>query len=74
MSPSTLWSQFSIIKTTILLNHNADIKNYGKVTAFLKSKSIAYKPKNAKTPISNEVEKVLNEAPDEIYLALEGNL
>ncbi|XP_057321217.1 uncharacterized protein LOC130671799 [Microplitis mediator] len=74
LSPSTLWSQFSMIKTTILLNHNVDIKNYGKVTAFLKNKSIGYKPKKAKTLTSNEVEKFLNEAPDEIYLALKAIL
>lgn len=69
LSPATLWAQYSMLKTTILLNDGVNIKTYAKLTSFLKRKSVGYKSKKAKTLTSSEVEKFLNEAPDEIYLA-----
>lgn len=46
-APSTLWSTYSMLKTTINNNHNVNIKNYGKLITFLKKKSVGHVPKKS---------------------------
>lgn len=66
---SSLWAHYSMLKSTISTNHNIDIKTYLKLTAFLKKQSIGFKSKKSKVLTPNDVEKYLNEAPNEIHLA-----
>ncbi|XP_071569295.1 uncharacterized protein [Temnothorax nylanderi] len=67
--PSTLWSQYSMLKSTLIAKQNVNIHSYSKLTAFLKRKSNGFKSKKSKVFTSNEIQKFLNEAPDDQYLA-----
>ncbi|XP_043465336.1 uncharacterized protein LOC122500461 [Leptopilina heterotoma] len=68
--PSTLWSQYSMLKSTLSVKNNININSYQKLIAFLKRKSNGFKSKKSNTLTAQEVEKFLNEAPDETYLSL----
>lgn len=70
LAPSSLWTKYSMLRSTIHLYKKIDISKYGKLTSFLKSKSQGYKPKKSKTLERPEIEKFLNEAPDDEYLLM----
>lgn len=61
---STLWSIYSMLKTTIKIKKNVHIEKYSKLLAFLKRGSTGYKPKKSKTFSASNVQEFLNEAPD----------
>lgn len=65
---STLWSIHSMLKATLSVKHDVDIKTYTKVNAFLKKQSTGYVAKKSKTFDLQEIENFLVNAPDEIYL------
>lgn len=67
--PSTLWSTYSMLKSTINQKHNVNMKNFNNLTAYLKRQSENFKSKKSKVFTSQDVERFLGEAPDEIYLA-----
>lgn len=67
--PSTLWSMYSMLKTTIKAKDNIDISRYAKLTAFLKRKSDGFKSKKSKILSASDVRRFINEAPDSKYLA-----
>lgn len=69
LKSSTLWSVYSMLKTTLNSNHNVHIEKYTKLIAFLKQKNVGYIPKKSKILTHNQVHKFLNEAPDYQYLA-----
>lgn len=62
-----------MLKTTLKINENLDIAKYLKLTAFLKRKSDGFQAKKSKILSSENVEKFLSEAPEEIYLATKVN-
>lgn len=68
--PSTLWSLYSMLKSTILTRHDTNIANYMKLTAFLKRKSEGFKSKKSKVFTTKEVYSFLENAPDDRYLLL----
>lgn len=68
MSSSSLWSIYSMLRSTLLFNDNIDISEYKKLVALLKRKSVGYKPKKSKTFDLHQVTTFLNDAPDEIFL------
>lgn len=65
---STLWSTYSKLKSTLMVNNNIDISKYSKLIAYLKNKSTGYKPKKSKTFSREEMYKFLMQAPDDNYL------
>lgn len=65
---STLWSQYSMLKTMLNINKGVDISNYSKLRAFLKRKSDGYRARKSKVFTTNEIDKFIKEAPDSIYL------
>uniref|UniRef100_A0A1B6D397 Tyr recombinase domain-containing protein n=1 Tax=Clastoptera arizonana TaxID=38151 RepID=A0A1B6D397_9HEMI len=67
-SPNTLWSIYSMLKSTIHLQLDIDISKYDKLLAFLKHQNVGYKSKKSKTLTHNEVIKFIQEAPDDIFL------
>lgn len=69
MKPSTLWGIYSMLKLTLQMNHDVHLKNYKTLIAFLKRQSTGLRSKKSKVLSSNDVEKFLNEAPDDMYLA-----
>lgn len=68
VAPSTLWTQYSMLRSTMDFNNNIDLTQYVKLKAFLKSKSLGYKPRKSKVLSPLEIKRFLNEAPDDTYL------
>ncbi|KAF7997160.1 hypothetical protein HCN44_005437 [Aphidius gifuensis] len=68
IKPSSLYARYSMLKTMIKIKNNIDIDNYKKLKPFLKNQSCGFKSQKAATFTSNDVEKFLNEAPDNKYL------
>lgn len=69
-SPSSLWCEYSMLKTTLFINDNIDISLYPGLKAFLKKKNAGYRPKKSKIFTREEIYTFLTQAPDEIYLML----
>lgn len=65
---STLWSTYSMLRTTLNINNNVNIGNYAKLRAFLKRKSHGYRPRKSKIFTSEEINRFITEAPDNQYL------
>ncbi|KAK5647863.1 hypothetical protein RI129_002755 [Pyrocoelia pectoralis] len=67
-SPS-LWCKYSMLRTTIAIRENIDIK-YPRLIAFLKRQSSGYKPKKSDTFSRDDMNNFLKDAPDEKYLLM----
>lgn len=67
---STLWSTYSMLKSTININENIDITRYSKLVPFLKKKSVGYRSKKSKVLTRDDVQRFLVEADDENYLLI----
>ncbi|XP_063370766.1 uncharacterized protein LOC134659090 [Cydia amplana] len=67
-APSSLWAEYSMIKSTLKLYEKTDISRYGKLLRFLKQKSEGYKVKKSKTFTPSEIEMFIRKAPDEVFL------
>lgn len=65
---SSVWTKYSMLKSTLKVHKGIDISKYGKLTSYLKAESRNYKPRKAKILERNQIEKFLKEAPDEEYL------
>lgn len=68
MKASSLWSIYSMLRTTISVKHNVDISKYSKLRAFLKRTSDGYKPKKSKILTPQQIREFLSSAPDEKHL------
>lgn len=68
-APSTLWSIYSMLKKTLRHNENVDISQYKNLIDLLKIKAKGFEPKKAKVFTSAEIERFINEAPNEQHLA-----
>ncbi|XP_045460633.1 uncharacterized protein LOC123688170 [Harmonia axyridis] len=66
--PSTVWSNYSMIKSLLRSNNNVDISKYFKLITFLKQNGKGYTPKKAAIFTSTQISDFLNNAPDEVYL------
>ncbi|XP_051158529.1 uncharacterized protein LOC127279911 [Leptopilina boulardi] len=66
---STLWSIYSMLKSSLKSKNDINIENYSKLTVFLKNQSKGYRLKKSKILSNDEIEKFINEAPDQEYLA-----
>lgn len=67
---SSLWSTYSILKSTLCIYHNVKLEYYSKLRAFLKRKSEGYQAKKSQTFTPQQIDKFINEAPDDKYLAI----
>lgn len=68
LKPSTMWGQYSMLKATLVVKNNIDIKKYPKLIPFLKRKADGFLPKKSKTLTKEQFNKFICEAPDEKYL------
>lgn len=69
-SPSSLWCEYSMLKSTLFIEENIDISKYPKLRAFLKRRNDGYKPKKSNVFDREDVNSFLFEAPDDIYLMM----
>lgn len=65
---STLWSMYSMLRTTLSINNYIDISKYCKLHSFLKRKSDGFKSQKSKIFSSDEINTFLKNAPDSKYL------
>lgn len=70
LKSSSLWSNYSMLKSTLLINKNVDISKYPKVVSFLKRQSVGYKAKKSKVLTKEEVDKFMEEADNNNYLLI----
>lgn len=70
LKPSTLWSEYSMLKATLIINKHVDIRKFTKLIPFLKKKSVGFRPKKSKIFTRQEFDKFLVEAPDNKYLMM----
>ena len=65
MKPSSLWAIYSMLKSTININHNnINIATYPKLIGLLKRKSDGYQPKKSNILTSKQIKTFLEEAPN----------
>lgn len=69
LKSSTLWSKYSMLRATLAVKRNVEIK-YPKLIAFLKRQSAGYRAKKSQTLTRDDINKFLLEAPDETYLMM----
>ena len=65
---STLWSHYSMLKSTLRLKQNVDIGNYPKVRAYLKRQNEGYTPKKSRVLEKEQILQFIKEAPDQKFL------
>lgn len=63
--PSTMVSYYSMLKTTLRSKDNIDISTWTELNVFIKKQYEDYKPVKSTFFTKEEIEKFLNEAPDE---------
>ena len=68
MKSSTLWSIYSMLRSTISVKNDINISEYKKLLAFLKRQAVGHTPIKSKTFNFAEVKTFLTEAPDKTYL------
>ena len=69
LKPKTMWCQYSMLKHTLKLKENIDIKDFHHLTSKLRNDVKGYGYNKANVFEASKVEKFLKDAPDEIYLA-----
>lgn len=67
-APSSLWSKYSMVKKTLIVNKNINIANYYKLMEYLKQTSKGYKAKKSKILSREDVLKFIYKAPNETFL------
>lgn len=65
---SSLWTFYSMLKATILIERGINISKFGKLILFLKRKAENEKPKKSKVLKKEEVYTFIEKAPDETFL------
>ena len=67
--PTTVWSQYSMLKSILKIKENIDISKFYTLNATIKQYSVGYESKKSLVFTENDLKKFLYEAPDETYLA-----
>lgn len=68
VKPSTLWSTFSMLKSTLNVKENIDVRKFPKLVPYLKNKSVGYRGKKSKILTREDITKFINGADDETHL------
>ncbi|XP_031328141.1 uncharacterized protein LOC116159324 isoform X2 [Photinus pyralis] len=67
-TPTSLWTKYSLLKSTFIVKKKTDISNYNQLIYFLKVKSKGYKPKKSQVLTGDQVFEFIKRAPNDIYL------
>lgn len=68
LAPSSMWTKYSMLRSTLKVFRNVDISKYGKLNSYLKVESKFYRPKKAKMLERHHIDSFLEDAPDAEYL------
>ncbi|KAK4883169.1 hypothetical protein RN001_006488 [Aquatica leii] len=74
LKPSSLWTQYSMLQSTLCVHHDVVITKYLKSRALLKRYSDGYKSKKSKTLTSEKLNRFIREASDDKYFFTKGKL
>lgn len=66
--PSSLWTQYSMVKSTLNIHENVNVDKYRKLTAFLKTQSQGFTPKKACKFTLQNIDEFLRTASQYKYL------
>ncbi|KAB0801731.1 hypothetical protein PPYR_03917 [Photinus pyralis] len=66
---STLWKNYSMLRSMLNVRENIDISKFMKLQALLRRTSVGYEAKKSKILEYPEIERFINEAPNTEYLA-----
>ena len=66
---SNLWAFYSMLRVTISMRQNVDISKFNNLIAFLKKRSVGYKPKKSRI-LREDVSTFLQEATDKDFLLI----
>lgn len=70
---STLWSMYSMLKSTLNIKENIDLRKFPKLVPYLKKKSVGYRAKKSKILTREQINRFITEANDENYLMMKVN-
>lgn len=70
IKPSSLWSEYSMVKALLIAEKDIDLKQFSKLTAYMKRQSVGYHSKKSKVFSKDEIYKFVNEAPNDRYLMM----
>lgn len=65
LKASTLWARYSMLRATLKIRENVDISKFSKLIAYLKKQNVGYKPKKSSIFSKENIDKFLQEAPEE---------
>lgn len=68
VKPSTLWSTYSMLKTTLRVKENLEIGQFNKLISFLKQQNIGHKSKKSKIFSYDDINIFLLKARDDLHL------
>lgn len=68
--PSTLWTEYSMLNYSLMVDKNINIKEFRELAQLLKELSFGYESKKSKVFSMAQILKFLNEAPDDRYLMM----
>src|SRR5699024_11669271 len=66
---SSLWTQYSMLKSTINIRKNINLESYAGLRAFLKRCSEGYQAKKSEVFSGEQIQQFINKAPNDKYLA-----
>jgi len=67
---STLWSHYSMLKSTLLIRENIHIEKFTHLTTYLKRQSVNYVPKKSKILTREQITEFVKSAPNEQFLMI----
>ena len=68
LKPSTLWGQWSMLRTTLNLRHGININKYENLKTLLKNKNKGFKAKKSSVLTWDQIKLFLTQGDDLIYL------
>ncbi|KAJ8969359.1 hypothetical protein NQ317_000648, partial [Molorchus minor] len=71
---STLWAQYSMVKSCLIIYDNIDISKFPKLIAFLKRTGDGYQAKKSKILTKSEIDRFLSSADDKEFLMIKRHL
>ncbi|KAJ8976170.1 hypothetical protein NQ317_002058 [Molorchus minor] len=71
---STLWAQYSMVKSFLIIYDNIDISKFPKLIAFLKRTGDGYQAKKSKISTKSEIDRFLSSADDNEILMIKVGL
>lgn len=71
---STLWAQYSMVKSCLIIYDNIDISKFPKLIAFLKRTGDGYQAKKSKILTKSEIDRFLSSADDKEFLMIKVRL